>query len=192
MKTTTTLTAEAEFGFGGKQYIARITGRDPKFTFAREFVGRKSGKRGETTTHETDEPGLYMTVDVDKRGKDETFYIVYDCPGVGILKTPVDRIDMMGFARRLDDGPVDFTRIALEYRVAYDAAGPDEIVRLADAQFGLPVGPTKRGVIADAIREYLATLDRPTATPVAPGVDLSAVDTASLVAELARRGIRAI
>lgn len=77
MSSTITLRAEASYGFGGKQYIARIIGRDPKFTFNREFVGTKGGKRREVCEYMTDEPGLYVTCDINRKGgKDETYYLV--------------------------------------------------------------------------------------------------------------------
>lgn len=77
MANTITLTATARYGYGGKQYIALLTGRDPKFTFKREFVGRKEGKRRETATYTTDQPGLYMTCDLDSKGrKDETYWLL--------------------------------------------------------------------------------------------------------------------
>jgi hypothetical protein len=39
---TVTLTASARYGYGGKQFVARIEGRDPKYTFERTFLGRKA------------------------------------------------------------------------------------------------------------------------------------------------------
>lgn len=102
---TVTLTASARYGYGGKQYIARITGRDSKFTFAREFVGAKSGKRREDAEYMTDEPGLYMTCDIDSKGrKDETYYVVEVEAGGGLKKLTCDKEKAMLVARLLDDG----------------------------------------------------------------------------------------
>jgi hypothetical protein len=51
------------------QYCARITGRHPKFTFEREFIG--------FTCAYVDTPGLFVECDIDKKGrKDETYYVV--------------------------------------------------------------------------------------------------------------------
>lgn len=55
--------ADAAYGYGGKQFIARVTGRHPKFTFAYEFIGRKGGKRNEDCEADVDEPGLYVLRD---------------------------------------------------------------------------------------------------------------------------------
>ncbi len=44
MTTTTTLTVESNCHGNDKQYLARLTGRDSKFTFRREFLRRKYGR----------------------------------------------------------------------------------------------------------------------------------------------------
>src|ERR1700688_2126973 len=76
------LSSSARYGYGGKQYIARITGRDAKFTFSREFVGQKSGKRRESASYDTDEPGLYITCDIDRKGnKCETYCLIEEIDG---------------------------------------------------------------------------------------------------------------
>ena len=104
MEKTIKLTASARYGYGGKQYIARIVGRDPKFTFAREFVGRKSGKRRDYSEHITDEPGLYITCDLDSKGrKEETFFLLEEIEG-GLEKYTVNREQAMGLARLFDSG----------------------------------------------------------------------------------------
>jgi hypothetical protein len=56
------LRGRADYGCTG-QYVARITGRDSKFTFEREFLGKKIGKRGDVTEADVDEPGLYEECD---------------------------------------------------------------------------------------------------------------------------------
>ena len=101
---TVTLTASAKYGYGGKQYIARITGRDSKFTFAREFVGSKSGKRREEAEYQTDEPGLYVTCDIDRKGsKDETYHVV-EQDGGGVKSATCTREEAMRLAKLLDQG----------------------------------------------------------------------------------------
>lgn len=107
-----TLQAEAKYGYEGKQYVARIVGRDPKFTFTREFIGQKWGKRRGSTTAEVDTPGLYVICDVDKKGKSELFRIVLDSAGGLIeLRAGGDNLDnldgkdaAMQIAKRLDLG----------------------------------------------------------------------------------------
>jgi hypothetical protein len=74
---TVTFKAEAKLPHGGRQYIARILGRDSKYLFRREFLGTKSGTRREYSSLTTDEPGLYETCNVNRKGdKDKTFYVV--------------------------------------------------------------------------------------------------------------------
>jgi hypothetical protein len=70
------LSASADFGLTG-HYIARVLGRDSKFTFRREFIGRKGGKRNEYAEADVDDPGLYETCSVErKRGKHSRYYLV--------------------------------------------------------------------------------------------------------------------
>jgi hypothetical protein len=77
--TTIKITAEARYGYEGKQWIARITGRvSGAATFAREFVGVKSGKRGGFTEALIDEPGLYETCDIDRKGNKDYSYVFFD------------------------------------------------------------------------------------------------------------------
>lgn len=105
MATSITLTASAKYGFGGKQYIARITGRDPKFTFSREFVGQKSGKRRESAEYVTDEPGLYITCDIDRKGnKDETFVLIEADSSGGLSESTCTKEEAMQIAKLMDSG----------------------------------------------------------------------------------------
>lgn len=157
MQTTVSLSATASYGFGGKQYIARITGRDAKFTFAREFVGRKGGTRNESAEYDTDEPGLYMSCDIDKRGnKNETYYIVYDLPGYGLTSVYPTKTDMMSLAKRLDSGSLDWAREALTLRIQWaEAKDQEEEINLEMEQFGLTPGKTQRKVLVAAMRKTL-------------------------------------
>jgi hypothetical protein len=105
-----TLSASASYGNHG-QYVARITGRDNKYTFEREFLGRKTGKRGEDTSADVDEPGLYETCSVGKRGKESTYWVLLDCPQLGIgtkgdtmRLLEMDKSDAMKVAKALDAG----------------------------------------------------------------------------------------
>ncbi len=99
--TTVTLTADSKYGFSG-QYIAKLIGRAPRVQFEREFCGRKSGKRNESTRYETDEPGLYETADVGKHGKEHSYWLVL--PWDGQLKRLCsDHEDALAIAKRLGD-----------------------------------------------------------------------------------------
>jgi hypothetical protein len=110
---TIKLSASAGYGYGGKQFCARITGRHPKFTFEYEFLGRKEGERGESTTVTVDESGLYVERDIDKKGSTDTFYLVWFDEGQERLrKIPVDRDIAMRIAR----GPLDAATMRVEGR----------------------------------------------------------------------------
>lgn len=163
MQTTVILNATAKYGFGGKQYIARITGRDAKFTFARDFVGTKTGKRREDAEYETDEPGLYVTCDIDRRGdKDETYYVVHEFPEFGIASIRIDRTRAMGLAKRMDAGQLDWTAEALAIRLELaEAKDQDEMIDIRSVQIGLTPGTVKRAEWTAALR---AALDNVTAT----------------------------
>jgi hypothetical protein len=117
MTTTTTVTLSAESKKYGehKQYIARIVGRDSKFTFSREFIG---GKNGSVSVADVDTPGLYEICDIDKRGdKEQVYRIVAETPD-GLqefraskhhadttAESPVDgKAQAMAIAKRIDAG----------------------------------------------------------------------------------------
>lgn len=92
-----------QFG-NNRQYIARITGRASKFTFQREFVGRKSGKRNEYTEYSTDAAGLYEDCDISRQGEKVIgYWLVADTPD-GLVKLRASLEDAMKIARRLDEG----------------------------------------------------------------------------------------
>ncbi len=78
--TSLTFRAEAAYGHTGA-YVARITGRAPKTTFLRLFVGRKVGRDSEAIV---DDPGLYESQDVDRKGnKLRTYRVVLSVPELG-------------------------------------------------------------------------------------------------------------
>lgn len=99
---TVTFGAEAANGRSG-QYIARITGRDQKYQFQREFVGRKGGRRNEISEHETDEVGLYECCDATKRGKDSRFYAAVEVAGT-LRAFRLDKAEALAVAKALDAG----------------------------------------------------------------------------------------
>lgn len=101
MPTTIKLTAESSYGCSG-QYIARITGRAERVQFARSFVGTKYGKRGEYTSYETDEIGLYE-VQSQKKGKSRSYWLVLECDGE-LRRFSSDHEDALAIAKRLDSG----------------------------------------------------------------------------------------
>lgn len=95
-----TLTASSDYNTAGKQFVARITGRRPKFTFEREFVGQRSGKRKDYTSADVDEPGLYETRDTTRKGTDDSYCIVWQDED-RLVKTDVDRDVAMKLAKNL-------------------------------------------------------------------------------------------
>jgi hypothetical protein len=108
-----TLTADSKCYGKSSQYIARITGRDPKFTFNREFIGRKSGKRGDTTSADVDEPGLYEITDIDRKGNKNSAYRILALRNGELLelfgtRDSADGLDgkdaAMQIAKRMDGG----------------------------------------------------------------------------------------
>ena len=143
-----TLTAEGRYGYEGKQFIARIVGRDAKFTFSREFVGRRSGKRNGTTEADLDTPGLYEVCDVDSKGNKDSRYILLFESSDGVLvklrgtADNADGIDgkdaAMTIAKRMDAGE-SFERIVAvsagadgrhAYRIQTKAEAQKEIARM--------------------------------------------------------------
>lgn len=85
----------------GKQYIALITGRHPSYTFNREWVGQKIGKRHEATQADIDEPGLYELGHVKKTGKAPEYVLVLHV-GQHLKQYPCSKQDAMKIGRALD------------------------------------------------------------------------------------------
>lgn len=98
-----TLQASADYGHSG-QYVARIVGRDAKYTFAREFIGRKGGKRGDCTNADVDDPGLYEMCDVTRKRGKESRYRVILADGETLRVVRADKDEAMKIARALDEG----------------------------------------------------------------------------------------
>lgn len=97
------LNASADFGHTG-QYVARITGRNSKYTFEREFLGKKSGKRNEYSEAMVDDPGLYEERDVTRKGKKERYYIVINDLAGELCGFSAKTEDAMKIAKALDSG----------------------------------------------------------------------------------------
>jgi hypothetical protein len=113
-----TLTAQADYGHSG-QYIARLTGRDPKFTFQRTFIGHKGSKRNETSTVDVDEPGLYECCDISrKHGKEPRYVLVVDIDD-DLVDLPSDKEDALKIARALESRP--FADIVVGHYAHIDA-----------------------------------------------------------------------
>jgi len=155
---TITLSASARFGFGGKQFVARVTGRHPKFTFQYEFMGRKEGKRGESTSVEVDDAGLYVTRDVDSKGRaDDSFALVYTKTDGELAKHWIDKSDAMKLAKRLDArDAIDWTAEGTAYEPK--PAPPVEAPTLAPDIAGALASALQ--AIKDERETHAAMLDR--------------------------------
>lgn len=97
-----TLSASAAFGQSG-QFIARLTGRDSKFTFNREFIGRKGGKRNDVTTADVDDEGLFEHCDVTRKGK-ESYFAVTMVIGGTLTKMKATKEEAMAIAKGFEAG----------------------------------------------------------------------------------------
>lgn len=175
MKKTISLKAEAGYSNSGKQFIARITGRDSKFTFRREFLGKKSGKRGDFTTAIVDEPGLYQTRDIDNKGRtDDSFVVIWRRPDGGLCDTPCSETEAMQIARQLHDGG-DVESVLRTYIIADLEASieksrsmaPDGRITKECAWGCFPAGDLSRAEVIERRLALLAQL-RGDATPERP------------------------
>lgn len=74
----------------GKDYIARITGTDPKFGLAREFLGSKkdASRNGRTWSRAATvtTPGLYELSSTGKRGAERAYAVVLEHPEEGLVR----------------------------------------------------------------------------------------------------------
>lgn len=111
---TLTFIASSDYDTAGKQFIARITGRDKKFTFAREFCGRRSGKRNDYTEAIVDDPGLYQIRSTTRKGNADEFRIVW-VDGETFTSTIIDESDAMTIAKSGDD---DYTTLGRRAQIA--------------------------------------------------------------------------
>jgi hypothetical protein len=135
MANTVTLSASAK-DYSGKQFVARIAGRDNKYTFQREFLGRKEGK---SVYVEVDEPGLYQERDVDSKGRvTDYYYIVYVVDGQA-SKARIEEDRAMAFAREIEAGTVDFRQTGLEAQVDAQMARIREMEEKNDPEGLVPL-----------------------------------------------------
>lgn len=172
---TITLEASARYGYGGKQYVARITGRHPKFTFEREFIGRKEGKRREYTSVVVDDPGLYEARDIDSKGRaTDTYRLAWEYKDT-LYATSISRESAMALAKRLPD--VDWTTEGLRATIAIhterlsnDVGRPDDSPILLRAKlWNLEPGEHPKAVVLEARKALIAARERELAERTAKG-----------------------
>lgn len=92
------LRSDSDRGKEDKHFVARIVGRHPRYTFEREFVGKREGKRGESKLALVDSPGLYQVRDAWKRRDEDSYYVIYEFDG-DLHKIAVDVDQAMDLAR---------------------------------------------------------------------------------------------
>lgn len=198
MPSTITLTANAKFGQSG-QFVARINGRDSKFTFNREFIGGKSGKRGETTSAEVDDPGLYEQRDVDSKGrKEDSYVLVYPTKNGDLSFVRVQKDLAMAIAKRMDAGEsIDWNRESLPRRIEMQRnviAGYQNklaMTTVLDSTIGsLAAGETVTyAQLAEEREKIVARLERELAGEPEPQGDVRAATIAQVRALMAEHSI---
>jgi hypothetical protein len=187
------LYASSDYGHTG-QYIARLVGRDGKFTFRREFVGHKTGKRAEQTQADLDTPGLYECCSVTRKGKEWRYRLLFEVAGELAL-VRVSKEDAMAIAKALDAGRelaqiVSVERVAAEgeeepkYTYSLRSAAEARKAEAAQTREGaiaacwsaleaLPTSEAKK--VLAALRERLAPKAAP-ASDVAPAGAVEVLD----------------
>lgn len=164
-----TLTASSDFEKAGKQYVARITGRKPIATFARDFIGRRSGKRNDFTSALVVEPGLFEISSPTRKGAGREWVLVIEHEGE-LVKLQSDEEDAMKIAKRLD-GRESLADIVAVESLARDAAwlvdhpnGPTHVfiyeIR-TPGEAKKAVAAASESVAVDAIVAALAALPAP-------------------------------
>jgi len=213
MSRTVTLSASAKFGYGGKQFVARIRGRHSTFTFDYEFLGRKEGKRRESTSVEVDDSGLYIERDIDRKGNaEDSFWLVWR-DGEDMRAEVVELADAMTLAKESDDHTINYDAIGRSRWISRlrttqqenAALDPEELLTLrGDTANILGFDPLEKHKRSDVMVARQKLIDRlfgqdeddaeeeceneaPRAETFA--LDLSSVSVEDLRAELARRGV---
>jgi hypothetical protein len=83
-----------------KAYVARITGRDPKYTFKKEFLAGKD-------SYDVDEPGLYEVRNVDKKGRPDDEWVIVLMVGEKLEEFSADKSEAMAIAKALEQRDID-------------------------------------------------------------------------------------
>ena len=157
---TLTFTATSQYGQSG-QYVAQLTGRAPRVRFQREFLGRKTGKRGDETRATIEGPGLYTIVHKTRKGPDENFRAVMLRPAgmddeklksddyvrsftEDLISIVLSEDEALALAKALDEG-----KTMDDFEIVETPSGME--VRVAE----VPVDPA-----AKALEQINAILDR--------------------------------
>jgi len=99
-RNTIKLTAESDYQAAGRQYIGRVTGPSDKFGIVLDFVGLKSGKRGEVTAIVVASPGCYKVHDANRKGGSDCYWLIWVMDDV-LVQTGVSQEDATLLAQDL-------------------------------------------------------------------------------------------
>ena len=105
-KNAVKLSAESDYQNAGKQYIGRVTGVSGKWGVALDFVGLKSGKRGDVTTFLATSPGCYKVHDASRRGGSDHYWLIWTIDDV-LVQTEVTEEDVALLAQDLSEAAVE-------------------------------------------------------------------------------------
>lgn len=195
------LTATSDFGAAGKQHVGLVVGPDPKWGCALQFVGKKSGKRGDITEVAADRPALYKVRSATASGTryvehDDKYILVWELDG-DLVRTEVSELEARALASDLSVGNLNAVgrRLELVDAVEMIAAAADKpqeaIIEVREGlarKLGCPLGAKMtRAAVLDLRRAYAARLrgDRTPGLPIEIGEAPS--DPAAHRAQLERR-----
>lgn len=117
------LSAKGKWAYQGRQYIARIGGRDAKYTFRRDFIGEKSGQRREFTTVHVDDPGLYECCSIGRNGiRQRAFVVVIEHDG-NMRAAIVTEQQALAIAKGLGSGKAISEVVTVRECAGLDAKG---------------------------------------------------------------------
>jgi hypothetical protein len=170
------LTATSDYETAGKQHIGRVTGPSPKWGTAIDFVGTRSGKRGDYTKVTVVDPGLYRIRNTTRKGNHDSYYLIWSLDERTLVKTEIYEEDALRLAKDLTPASISATgrrvEIADTEQLICDAAAldPEEIVnveRQVAAELGIQPGEVARRDLVAARRAFVDRM-RGVVTPERP------------------------
>jgi hypothetical protein len=181
MATSVEFSATSDYNTAGKQFIGRVTGPHSKWGTELEFVGRKSGKRGDITTVTVIDPGLYKRRNTTRKGTVDNYLLIWDLSG-RLIRTEISEADALRLARDLTPAAIGALGRLVEAAdleeclSAAEGKDPAEKINLATylaEELGLPAGYVSRGEVVAARRRLLDDV-RGVRTPELP-IEIDAV-----------------
>lgn len=169
IKNSIRLSAEADYGQTG-QFVARVTGPDPKYGTELEFLGSRSGKRNESTAVTVIDPGLYKTRSVKRKGgKDDSHVVLWVLDDV-LVQTYVTEADALKLARELTPANVEALGRRVEIADTEDliatmqTRNPDELVDVSSStalELGIEPGKIVRKDLIAARLQFVQRMRAP-------------------------------